>query len=118
MVKIYLACPYTHDDTDVMEQRFEDANKAAAYFLKLGFNVLSPISHSHPISQYMGNSQDSKFWCDVDEEWQRHCDALYVLKVDGWDKSSGVRREIDLALTTGQPIVWVDPNTYSLRASI
>jgi hypothetical protein len=57
----------------------------------------------------MDNSNDSAFWVSVDEYWQRHCDVLFVLKIEGWDKSAGARREMDLAEKIGQPMFFLNP---------
>jgi hypothetical protein len=56
----------------------------------------------------MGNSNDSGFWTDVDEYWQRQCKMLFVVKIDGWEESTGLDREIQLAKEVGQTIVYID----------
>jgi hypothetical protein len=108
MKTAYLAVPYSHKNKSTRMARFDCANIAAAHLFKLGYNVLSPISHSHPISQYMDNSNDSAFWVSVDEYWQRHCDVLFVLKIEGWKDSAGVHREIGLAIELGQTIKFLE----------
>lgn len=57
---IYLAIPYTWN---AMES-FDVVNKVAGDLMKRGYIVFSPISHSHPISQHLGqNIQfDHDFW--------------------------------------------------------
>ena len=62
--KIYLAIPYSDPDPEVRKGRFELVNRMAVELLEEGFNIWSPISHSHPISLYMDNSNDSDFWCE------------------------------------------------------
>jgi len=47
---IYLACPYSHPDSNVREYRFKMANRAAAKLMRDGHIVYSPISHTHPIA--------------------------------------------------------------------
>lgn len=92
---IYLASPYTHPDPAVMQRRFEDARAATAALLSRGEIVYSPIVHGHAIAIAHDLPKDWGFW-------QRHCfamleraDNLYVLMLDGWEQSRGVRAELD-----------------------
>jgi len=78
----------------------------------MGYNVFSPISHSHPISLYMDNSLDSEFWTSVDEHWQKKCDKLILLTLPGWKESVGLKKEYLIAIEIGQPILFMDPMTY------
>src|SRR3954470_8339054 len=41
---IYLACPYTDGDPRLREQRFEAATDAAAFLIRQGYIVYSPIT--------------------------------------------------------------------------
>lgn len=95
--KIYLAIPYSDPDPKVRLLRFELANKIAVKLLREGFNVWSPISHSHPISLYMDNSNDSDFWCENSLAFLVSCDELVVYCLQGWKESKGVAREIEFA---------------------
>ena len=95
--KVYLAIPYSDSDPRVREERFRLANQMAARLLGQGFNVWSPISHSHPISLYMNNSNDSGFWCENSLAFLEHCDELFVYCIPRWRDSEGVAREIEFA---------------------
>lgn len=94
MIKIYLAVPYS----GMEESSYEQANEATAKLLKLGFNVISPITHSHPMKQYdmPGNWE---FWREIDFEWIDWCDILLVLiPKEGKERvedSVGVQAEIN-----------------------
>lgn len=111
MKTVYLALPYSHEDERVRESRFIAANMAAAKLYESGYNVFSPISHSHPISIFMDNSNDSSFWTSVDEFWQSRCDYLFILALPGWDESIGIKKEINTADKNGQKIFFIDPGT-------
>ena len=108
MKKIYLAIPYSHQDPKVREERFELVNKMAARLIEEGYNVLSPISHSHPISLDMDNSNKSEFWCNLSLEWLVYCDEMHVCCIDGWKESKGVKREIEFAKENNIPIIYLD----------
>ena len=97
MKKIYLATPYSHKDPVVREQRFLVVNKFAGELMKEGYVVFSPISHSHPISLCLGNSNslNHDFWLAQDETFLDWCDEMFILKQEGWEKSKGLQFEID-----------------------
>jgi hypothetical protein len=64
---IYLACPYTHPNPAVREQRFEAACVATASLMRSGKTVFSPIVHSHPLVHY-GLPIEWEFW---QSPWRR-----------------------------------------------
>uniref|UniRef100_A0A6M3KGZ6 DUF1937 domain-containing protein n=1 Tax=viral metagenome TaxID=1070528 RepID=A0A6M3KGZ6_9ZZZZ len=105
---VYLAIPYSHPDPDIRKMRFELANKMAAKLLEEEFNVLSPISHSHPISLYMENSNDSDYWTKNSLEFLKFCDELIVYCLPGWEGSKGVAKEIEFAKAKGIPIRYLE----------
>ena len=76
---IYLAIPYTWN---AMES-FDVVNKVAGDLMKRGYIVFSPISHSHPISQHLGqNIQfDYDFWINQDLPILRMCSKLIFIVV-------------------------------------
>lgn len=96
--RIYLACPYSHDDPAVRQQRFEIANRVAAKLMIDGHLVFSPVSHSHPIVIAHDLPTDFAFWRDFDLSflrlWATH---LYVIAMDGMAESTGVRAELSEA---------------------
>jgi hypothetical protein len=111
---IYLACPYTHEDPNVVEQRFQDVNKAAAALIRKGEIVYSPISQNHPIAKY-GLPVEWEFWERYDTEFLRLASAMYVLTSEGWDKSIGVTAEIKIAEKLFIPVIYIDPETYEVK---
>ena len=50
---VYLATPYSHPDSGVREFRFVESCATAAKLMNIGFPVVSPIAHSHPIAAYL-----------------------------------------------------------------
>jgi len=103
---IYLASPYTHEDAAVMRSRFETVCERAAYLMRRGLHIYSPIAHSHPIAQY-GLPKDWKFWEEYDRKILAVCGELYVLTIDGWFQSKGVSAEINIALELLLPVKYV-----------
>lgn len=106
---VYLAVPYSHPDPKVSLYRFDMVNKAAAELTRQGLTVFSPISQSHPIATSYGLPVDWGFWEKFDRNFLSCCNTLYVLKLDGWEKSHGVQSEIAIAKEMGIDIIYITP---------
>lgn len=104
---IYLSCPYTHPFPDVVESRFNSANKAAADMMKHGLCVFSPISHTHPIAKAGELPTDWAYWEKYDRRMLAARDKVVVLKLDGWVESKGVCDEIAIADELGIPVEYI-----------
>jgi hypothetical protein len=114
---IYLACPYTDPDPAVRLHRFQQATKAAASLIRQGHIVFSPITMTHPIDMEMagpGNTLGSEFWISFDETFMNRCDLFALLPLQGWQDSSGVRRELAYFQAMGKPLKILDQN-FQLR---
>jgi hypothetical protein len=71
-------------------------------------NIFSPITHSHPLPKYMPKSCNThKFWLKLDFDWIKACDELWVFCQKGWNKSTGVVREIKYAESLGMPVKYI-----------
>ena len=106
---VYLACPYSDPDPAVQVERFEAANRAAAMLLKEGYNVFSPISMCHPIAVQAGLPGNFEFWERFDRAYLAVSNKLFVLRVPGWEISTGVNAEIQIAREKGITILYIDP---------
>ena len=72
--------------------------------------MFSPIAHSHPIEQYFdGAIEGLDFWMKQDVAVLRHCSRMVVLRIDGWESSKGVAKEMQLARELGIPVEFMDP---------
>lgn len=96
----YLAIPYTWNP----DKSFEIVNKVAAELMTMGFNIFSPISHSHPIAKNLSSEQltDHDFWMKQDLPMLSRCDHMMVVIIgeDGArliEESKGCTREINEA---------------------
>ena len=105
---IYLACPYSHPDSNVREYRFMKANQAAANLMRDGHIVYSPISHTHPIAMEGDLPLDWSYWQSVDEFYIRLCERVIVLELNGWKKSKGVQAEIEIARALDKPVEFTE----------
>lgn len=105
----YLACPYSHKDETVKVSRFEAANKASSKLMKEGQYIFSPISHTHPIALAGGLPGGWDFWEGYDRRILSCCDKIVVLRVPGWETSTGVQAEIKIGQELGIPVEYMDP---------
>jgi Domain of unknown function (DUF1937) len=110
---IYLAAPYTHSDLAVREARFEQVTRVAANLIAQGKIVFSPLTMTHPIDRILADRDTtlgSDYWVDFDEAFMEMCAQIFVLKLDGWQVSSGVRREIQYFERAGKSVTYLEPD--------
>lgn len=113
---LYVGTPYTRYKGGI-EPAFVDACKLTARLVQAGVNVYSPIAHTHPIAIHGGlDPLDLTLWLDFDAAMMMKADAMIVARLDGWDKSSGVRHEIDVFEAAGKPVFHLDPATLEVVA--
>jgi hypothetical protein len=111
---IYLASPYSHKNVDVIERRVMEATIATAVLIDRGHIVYSPIVHTHPLSKWVTFSpvnhsmHEMSGWMAYDFAFLAHCDEIWVLCLDGWQESSGVKAEIEHAHQLGKPVRYFD----------
>lgn len=106
---IYLASPYSHPLPEVRDARFRTVCRVAARLMREGAIVFSPIAHSHPIAMAGKLPTDWTYWDRYDRAMLEVSAELVVLRLDGWQHSTGVVAEIDIATHLGLPIRYFDP---------
>ena len=108
---IYLASPYTCDDSDkmivnnVQGERYRFALWAAACIMRDVGPCFSPIAHSHPIAMTFELPADFN-WYGYDDWYLDRCNRVYVLQLDGWKESKGVQYEIERSIAHNIPITY------------
>lgn len=105
---IYLASPYSHPDALTVKTRYLLVEQTAALLIKRGLFVWSPIVHCHEMTGRHIMPTDAEFWKAYNFDFMRRADAIYVLKIPGWELSKGVKMEIDFAIYNGIPLVYVN----------
>jgi len=110
MHRIYLACPYSHPDPEIRESRVHYVSKVAAQLMQENNVVFSPLSHSYPIADHIGNHLEHDFWLKQCLSFIPWCDELRVLQLDGWDKSHGIKMEVDAAKKTKKIVSFIRPS--------
>lgn len=104
----YLACPYSHENESVRNIRFLTANFVASRLISQGTYVYSPLTHNVPLD-HLETGSVWAHWCTFDTLMLSRCDKLILLKMPGWESSSGVQAEIAYAKQHGIPIEEIDP---------
>jgi hypothetical protein len=107
---IYLAAPYSHENGEIEHERNKLIDNITMNLVLLGYPIYSPITHGCALvrAAILDDVEIGTDW----EAWQSHCyamldkaDALWVLAIDGWDKSLGIGQEMDYADKKGIPVI-------------
>ena len=107
---IYLASPYSHEDPAVEAARFDAVCKVTGLLLLQEYCVVSPIAHSHPIYERVPETGGAwEAWVELDHALIDASEQVWVLMLDGWDRSRGVAAEVTYANEQGKPVRFVSP---------
>ena len=103
---IYLASPYSHNSAAVREDRYLSARRFTILQLQRGVAIFSPIVYGKDMETQIGTAFEP--WANLNDSMIRACAELWVLMLDGWEKSRGIRHELQLAQDLGKPIKYLD----------
>jgi len=105
----FVASPYSHADSRVVEQRYAHALRFVAWAAQQDLIVYSPIAHWHEAARLAELPSSHEFWLGQNLAMLRASRGLIVLALDGWKKSAGVAAEIAEATEIGLPIDYYTP---------
>ena len=114
----YLGLPYTHENKFMLHFRTEVSNLIAVELTKQGRIIFAPISAWHHIAMKYDLPINFEYWAKLDEEFIKISKKLLIIKLPGWEISSGVTLEISLADKYGVPIEYIDPTNYLEKFNI
>ena len=113
---IYLASPYSDPEKSIREIRYRAAEQAMVQMIQAGEHVYSPIVMTHPGATRYSLSQDSSYWRPHNFAFLSVAKELRVLKMKGWEKSKGVKEEIEFAIINDIPIsYWIKDKDWILE---
>ncbi|MDZ7809220.1 MAG: DUF1937 family protein [Arhodomonas sp.] len=94
---VYLLSPYSHTAPSVRMERFHAATRFTARAMAEGWNVFSPIVHSHAVSAYLDsdNATDHDFWLPRCRWHLDRCTHAWALRLSEWERSVGMTWELD-----------------------
>jgi hypothetical protein len=94
---VYLAAPYSDPDPAVIEQRMRTICEIDAHLVAAGIYTVTPLS-KHFILGFRDLPGNWAYWGDYCRALLPRCDAMILIPLPGWESSSGVRGELDIAL--------------------
>lgn len=97
---IYLACPHTHKDPFVQHMRWVISCYEQMELLRQGIPVFNPIGCTHLLASKIHNLSHEG-WLRLDRRILIYCSEMLVLKIEGWDKSEGIKQEIEFTKEHG-----------------
>jgi hypothetical protein len=104
---VYLAGPYSHQSTAVMEYRFNVYVAAAGDMMLDNIEVYAPVVHNHPIACARDMSRGWDFWKQFDLPMLARSRSMIVLQLDGWEGSAGLKAEIEFARVNKIPVFYI-----------
>lgn len=111
----YFAHPYTCRDKDGNfvpegeDANFHICNVRASELLLRGYNVYSPISHTHPIHRACPTflaRKEHEMWYQLDNEFIDKTNWSGIILAPGWEKSSGCKAEKERIEARGLPALF------------
>ncbi|MCK5012963.1 MAG: DUF4406 domain-containing protein [Candidatus Omnitrophica bacterium] len=104
---LYVAGPYSGDTADNIAR----AEEVSIGLIRKGFHVFTPHKNMAGYEQYEGNGIGYKTWMDMDLDFLRRCDAMYVMLNS--ERSVGVQKELKFARRKKIPVIHEMEYPYS-----
>lgn len=110
---VFVSGPYSHPDNSIKQTRVNLIANACLNFMEKGQVAISPLTFGLSLIEKTGKQlpDDYVFWGKFCEEFVRACHTIYILDIDGWQESSGVRGEIEEAKKNNIPVYLINPET-------
>lgn len=116
---IYLASPYSpvapegvvltdEEKTKIRGSRYRHTLLVQAKLFNMGYPVFCTIVHTHVTAFCYKLPTDAAFWMNFNHHMIDLSTAVFVLKLEGWQESLGVRDEIEYAQAHAIPVVDIE----------
>jgi hypothetical protein len=108
--KIFVAGPFNGVSEEEKQGR---VNSIKLYCVKLfseGDTPISALLMGLTFADIGGLPTNTEMWMEYCEKMLNGCDELHVLMLDGWEKSTGVAAEIEIAKRLGIEIKYINLN--------
>lgn len=103
---IYLASPYSSEDKELEQKRYEIISKISADLVSKHIIAFSPITYGHTLLNFAELPGEYSFWEDFCISFLAHSDELWVYMIPGWDSSKGIANEIRYAIEHRIPVIY------------
>jgi predicted acyl esterase len=114
----YLASPYSSPDPEVRHKRYLEVMDCLAWMLNRRMWTYSPIVHCHDMAVKHKMPTDNEFWKDYNRVMIDGSVGVAVLKIGGWEKSVGIRDEMDYAKSKLRIITEVIPRSNGYEMGV
>ena len=106
---IFLSSPFSNSDKKIQDMNYKKIAKYAIKLSKEGKIAFSPLIYGLELKNHSEDfHSDWKSWQDFCTTMISKCDEFRVYRIAGWDKSEGVRGEIEYAKSIGIEVIYVD----------
>lgn len=104
---VYIASPYSHPEPLIREERYLRTSYYLMQCLRKGKWAYSPIVHCHELAKIWSMGKDAKTWKLYNFAMLSGAHTLEILRLDGWQHSSGIKDEYAEAERLNIPIIYV-----------
>lgn len=113
---IVVSGPYSHSNPDIKQIRVKAIADACVKLFQNGEMCSSPLLAGLSFIEKSSHKMpdDYAFWQKFCRSYVEKGHKLYVLDLDGWQESSGVKDEIDCAIKNTIPVYLVEPTTLNI----
>lgn len=101
---IYVAAPYSSPLVGVQDQRLDRTFEFVLHLVKHGVTAFSPVVYFRPTALALNLLEDAATWHKHNMAFLRRADAVFVLRLTGWEQSKGVQIELKLARALHIPV--------------
>ena len=99
--------PYKAMNKRVEKERYLKVVEYVADKINEGEVVFSPIVHCHVVADTYVLPTDWEYWGKYCRAMLERCQRMYVLMLEGWEESTGVQAEIEIANELKIEIIYV-----------
>lgn len=112
--KIFVAGPFNHPDQKIKDYRTRTIAQYCVKIFNEGNFPVSALLSGLAIVNYscLPVPTDTETWRNFSMEYVDGCDELHILKLEGWEESSGLETERMMALANDIPILYIDVNEW------
>jgi len=104
---ILISSPYSHPDVTIKMERVKKIAIFVDAEIKKSNLVFSPVLYGLKVLQYVDGMDDWATWKTFCENAILVSNEVWVLMFEGWDKSTGVKAEIEFAIANNIPVKYI-----------
>jgi len=101
---IYLISPYTHQNALVRAERSRKVGRVMLELAQSGIHSIAPAFLGHQLEEKFKTDLPYEFWMSWSRDLMAKCSEAYLLPLEGWRESTGVRSECELAVLLTIPL--------------